>query len=109
MDLHPLIPDETADLVAAVPPQILESLRAYAVERRPTGNFLCAVLANNLQQAISYADPGNMLALAAIGRYVYNALPSECWGSPGAVAAWLKARPEDAAEGCENDEGMDSE
>ncbi len=73
-----------------VPVNIRESLNRYSAYKTPTGGFLRAVLENNLSEAIGRADRGNQKVLPAICQYIYNELPSVCWGSPVKVKAWLK-------------------
>ena len=73
-----------------VPEHTLESLRNYVEHRLPPGGFLGAVLENNLSEACGRADTRNLYALWDIVKYVYNCVPSECWGSPEKVAAWLR-------------------
>lgn len=70
-------------------PEIIESIRAYADEGRPTGGFLKAVLSNDLQEAFGRADAGNQATMFEIVSYCYNEIPSVCWGSPKAVKNWL--------------------
>jgi hypothetical protein len=83
------IPDETPELAAGVPAKLLESLRAYVIERRVCGGFLMAVLRNDFHTAIGQADPESLASIREIAWYVANALPSDCWGSPEKVKAWL--------------------
>lgn len=71
----------------------LELLKAsvlrYANERVPTGDFLRAVLENNLWIAMRRADSDSQRNLLAICDYVCDAIPSNIWGSPEAVRAHL--------------------
>ena len=64
-----------------LPPKVRESLDRFAHYGVPTGGFLRAVLANDLRVTLILADEDNIQALPAICLYVYNCLPSECWGS----------------------------
>lgn len=68
---------------------IRESLIAYAQEGRTVGGFLEAVIANDLVEAAGRADIDNLRALAALACFVYNELPSPCWGSRRVYAAWV--------------------
>lgn len=76
----------------AVKESTLNGLDRYAQNRIPTGDFLRAVLENDLMQAMGRADESNRAAMFSICGYVYNELPSACHGSPEKVKAWLKAR-----------------
>lgn len=70
-------------------PDIARALQRYAAERQPLGDFLMAVLRNDLTDAAMRADEYNGASLPAIVLYCANMLPAECWGSPEKVAAWL--------------------
>ncbi len=61
--------------------------------RVPTGDFLRAVLSNDLREAIGRADDGNLDALIHIVAYCYNDIPGHCWGTPEAVEGWLHPMP----------------
>lgn len=74
----------------AIPPMTLESLEAYRWQRRPTGGFLRAVLANDLLLATQMADCHNRAAFFDICEYVWMELPTASYGSYDAVASWLK-------------------
>lgn len=71
-----------------VPPHFRESLDAWVADARPTGDFLCAVLENNLKEAIGRADENALAALPHIVAFLYNDAPSSSWGSPANVAEW---------------------
>ena len=73
---------------SAIPPRTLEAIDCYVSERVAVGDFLTAVLENNLSGAMNAADDENMAALEMIVRYCYNHIPAGCWGSPEKVAAW---------------------
>lgn len=69
--------------------QIKASLKRYVENKIPTGGFLRAVLENNLFVAIGRADIQNRNKLHNICIYIYNELPSNCWGSKEKVEKWL--------------------
>lgn len=81
--------ETTAKLYPLVPEHILDALYAYVESRRPTGNFLRAVLSNDLEGAVNRADLENLAVLKEIVGVVYNVLPSPCWGSEETVKNWL--------------------
>ena len=89
MTTHEPLSEETPSLTAAVPPHLLEGLRAYAIDHRPVGQFLTSVLENDLMKAIGRADVESLAAIRGIVQFVYNAMPGPCHGSPAAVKAWL--------------------
>ena len=73
-------------------PSTKAALDRYAQDHLPTGNFLRGVLENNLLEAITRADEENLRDLPEIIKYVYNDLPSPCWGSKQAVQNWLERK-----------------
>ena len=75
---------------AAIKPETIASLRRYADHGIPTGNFLRAVLANDLMEAMGRADAENRAAIWHICGYVYNEIPSPCHGSYEIVDAWIE-------------------
>lgn len=70
--------------------RMMGGLHRYINERIKPGDFLTAVLENNLSEACSRADDENIKNLPAFVAYLYNNAPSTCWGSPEKVAEWLK-------------------
>ena len=66
-----------------------EALDRYVNDRIPTGGFLHAVLTDRLFDAVGRADKENLAALRDIVTYIYNELPSDCWGSEAKVHNWL--------------------
>lgn len=76
----------------AIPDRTLKTLEKYVKDGIPTGDFLFAVLTNNLTNAVLRADEGNLAAIREIMLYVYNEVPSEAWGTEEKVKAWLKKK-----------------
>lgn len=68
---------------------LLSTLRLYIDAGVPTGGFLRAVLANDLNEAVGRADSENIHRLPAIVAWIYNEAPSPCHGSYAAVDSWL--------------------
>jgi hypothetical protein len=70
-------------------PNIRRALDGWADGSHPyVGDFLRAVLENNLTEAFGRADEYNLRTLHAIVAYVYNELPSPSHGSPEKVRTW---------------------
>jgi hypothetical protein len=80
------------------PEDCVESLKRYVEHGIPVGDFLTAVLENNLREAFGRADIYNREALFDIVCYCWNEIPATCWGSPERVKAWIemhrKRRPQ---------------
>lgn len=73
---------------------ILQSIFRYAFFGVPVGDFLQAVIANNLREAMGRADHHNKRVMHEIVRVFYNYCPGDCWGKPDAYKVWLEARKE---------------
>jgi hypothetical protein len=69
---------------------ILHSLQEYATTGRPVGDFLKAVLSNDLFDAVGRADDDNVRTIPQICSYVYNNMPSNCHGSREAYKEWIE-------------------
>lgn len=67
----------------------IHSLKWYAEKRRPTGQFLEAVLSNDLFDAMARGDPESREVLPGIVSFIYNRMPGNCHGSRAKVRAWL--------------------
>lgn len=74
-----------------IPRSTKESLDRYVQHKIPTGGFLQAVLSNDLFSAMAKADSESSEALKHIVMYIYNELPSECWGSKEKVREFLNS------------------
>ena len=72
-----------------VPDHDHESLIQYVLRGRPVGDFLQAVLENNLTESFGRADDTNRRCLFEICAWLYNWMPSNAWGSPAKYSAWI--------------------
>jgi len=73
----------SGNYVNSIPHRIKDALDRYAKEGCPTGDFLRAVLENNLHDAVGHAHSDSYAALAEICCYVYNDLPARHRRRPG--------------------------
>jgi len=71
-----------------LPGHMRESTRAYIETGRPVGDFLTAVLQNNLMEAFRRADDKNRAAMPEWVCFLHNEAPADCYGSRQAVKAW---------------------
>ena len=69
---------------------MVEALEEYVSLGRPLGDFLQAVIANDLRDAVGRADNLNVGQLPAFVAYVYNEMPSTSHGSRQRYTAWLE-------------------
>ncbi len=81
---------------ATLPEHMREGARDYVERGWKPGDFLRAVLENNLVEAFGHADLINRLAMDDWAKWLWNEAPKGCWGSPEKVAAWIKAKGGDA-------------
>jgi hypothetical protein len=71
------------------PPSVVRSVSNYLHHGLEPGSFVRACLENDLRGAFANADHQNRLCLFDIVSYLYNDIPSTCWGSVERVKAWL--------------------
>lgn len=74
---------------SSIKPDVLESISDYVNNRIPPGDFLQAVLENNLKESFNRADEDNIRSMFKIVQFIYNEIPARCWGSPEKVKKWL--------------------
>ena len=91
-----------------VPAHIHGALTRYVLDHAPVGDFLYAVLTNNLSHSFGRADPENRAHLFDIVMWVWNEVPGDCWGSESKVDAWLAQRPAIAATRATHDAAADA-
>ena len=75
---------------SSVRPDVIESIMSYVHDRVPPGDFLEAVLENDLKESFERADDDNIRSMFEIVQFVYNEIPARCWGSPEKVKRWLR-------------------
>lgn len=72
-----------------VPSNLHEGLIAYIMSGRQTGQFLRAVLENDLVEACKRADDNVKYQLYDVVFFLYNYTPIGCWGGPSNYAYWV--------------------
>ena len=75
-----------------IPEHLRRAIDRYVEHGTPLGGFLTAVICNDLKGALGKADTVSRASLFDIVSYCYNEIPSDCWGSPEKMAAWMKER-----------------
>jgi hypothetical protein len=76
--------------VERIPPSTIASIRRFAFAGIEPGDFVRAILCNDLKGAVGRADIFNMKAIPAIVSYCYNVIPAASWGSEAKMEAWLE-------------------
>ena len=72
-----------------IPERMMGAIDRYITKGILPGGFLTAVFSNDLAEACTNADDENLANLPAYVSYLYNEVPSNCWGSPEIVRDWL--------------------
>ncbi len=71
-----------------VPEHAQESLANYFLNGLEPGGFLSAMLAMDMQRALSSADTANRQVMWAIGRWITANAPDGSWGNYEAIEMW---------------------
>ena len=74
------------------PDHVRPALENYILNRIGTGGFLYQVLVNDLFGAFGRADEINKKEMDLIIRFLFNEVPTVCYGTPKKVAQWLQGR-----------------
>lgn len=73
-----------------LPTHMYGGMERYLYDRLKTGDFLRAVLENDLVDACARADIQNRAVLFGWGRFMYEELPIPCYGNSFKVDEWLR-------------------
>jgi hypothetical protein len=79
----------------AIPERMRGAIRRYLHDRIPPGDFLTAVICNDLRNAINRADSENLPLLKLYVQWFYNVAPGNCHGSYAVMQAWLTKKEND--------------
>lgn len=74
--------------LTTLPHYMRESIQAYIEQGRPVGNFLTALLSNDLMETLARADDINQAALRTWCEFLYNYAPPKCYRSKEAFKTW---------------------
>lgn len=77
--------------LTSLPPHMREGVRRYVLQGVPPGEFLYAVLCNQLVEAYAKADYINEGAMRDWASFLYNHMPIGSWGSKKKVADWVNS------------------
>lgn len=72
-----------------IPAHMHQAIRDYVLHGYRPGSFLTALLSNNFMEAAGRADEDNARSLTGWATFFYNYIPTGCYRSPEAVAAWI--------------------
>ncbi len=102
-------PNLSEEQWSMIPDYMRPGVETYVDDGIVPGDFLKAVLSNDLKEAAFHADHTNYLKLGDYAKFIYWHLPYACQGSREKVIAWanagglkggaLDARPDGSEEG----------
>ena len=81
-----------------IPDRMLGGLTRYVEHGIEPGDFLAAVISNDLKGAVSRADDENLANLPAYVAWLYNEAPIGCCGSPENMQRWMESFRESSDE-----------
>ncbi len=71
-----------------IPENMQVALKRYVEEHQPVGDFLQAVICNDLRGAFERADNTNIEIIGVYVAWFWNEAPGSCWGSRERYRAW---------------------
>lgn len=75
-----------------IPAHMLEVIERYVEHGTIPGDFIQAVICNNLHDALSLADDDSLRNILAYVGYFYNEAPGACWGSKKKMKEWHESK-----------------
>ena len=84
-----------------LPVGLQDGMQRYVEHGILPGDFLTAVLENNLSTAVFRADDNNIKLIPEIVKWIFNEIPQHSWGSPIVVEEWTAkfAKPSENIDG----------
>lgn len=73
-----------------IPQRMWGGIERYVNKGIRPGDFLSAIITNNLVDAFHYADDENFILIGNYVRWFYNYAPSQCWHSKENMQAWIQ-------------------
>lgn len=75
-----------------IPARMMSALKRYVDHGIKPGDFLVAIISNDLKSAIFHADDENLPNLSAYVSYLYLEAPGNCWGSRQKMLDWINIK-----------------
>lgn len=69
---------------------VTDAIDRYVQNGTPTGSCTEAILSGDLFDAFARADDDTKQGMAQIVRYIFNRVPTGCWGSRETYQAWVE-------------------
>lgn len=77
---------------ADIPVHMQETIKRYVIDKVRPGDFLSAIIMNDLRGAIGHADSENLPLIKLYVQWFYNRAPAVCAGSKEAMNNWLSGK-----------------
>ena len=91
-DQQPTLSEKYGVNYDALPEHMRSGARLYIEDGIPPGDFMLAILTNDLKGAFGRADEINRSLIETWIRWTYNDIPGGAQGSVELVQAWMNAR-----------------
>lgn len=82
--------DLAAKMNGLIPGHCQAGLLDYIMKGQETGDFLYAILTNDLRRSCERADEINKHAIFNYVQFLYSYAPARCWGDKMAVQDWIE-------------------
>jgi hypothetical protein len=73
---------------------MMDGIERYLNNGIPPGDFLTAIICNDLSSAVVRADDTNLRNIPAFVAYFYNEAPIDSWGSAKQMMKWMVSKRE---------------
>ena len=80
-----------------LPSHIQKGVQRYIEHGVKPGDFLTAVICNDLKESFARADETNIERMFDIVSFFYNEAPLWCWGSPERMKNWIENKKSDSS------------
>lgn len=80
-----------------IPVDMQDGIKRYVIEKLRPGNFLSAIITNDLRGAVGHADAVNLPLISLYVRWFYNRAPAACHGSNRQMEEWLARKESEAS------------
>lgn len=74
-----------------IPDYMAGQIVGYVERGEEPGDFIKAVIRNDLKGAVEHADSTNLVNIVAFVKYFYNRTPASCWGSQALLLGWIQS------------------
>lgn len=74
---------------------MMEGIKRYVEDGIRPGDFLTAIICNDLTNSVWRADETNMRNIPAFVEYFYNRVPLSIWKSKENMEAWIELKQEE--------------